>query len=205
MQNHPPESPVLSRDARLGLAKRIAPGNHPRRKRHRPPRSHHRARRPRLHRGRQPKTGRLPRPQPRRRRSRQSPQPPHGAIRRRPPRTPRHLRARHRPAARLFILRPAGDARRRHACGGEIEIGAIHTCVDLYARYLLDLTPRVCLVVAQAADRAGNLYTGPNTEDTPVIVEATTFKSGIVIAQVNEILDELPRVDRTRRVSAMAE
>ena len=30
-------------------------------------------------------------------------------------------------------------------------------------------------------------YTGPNTEDTPVIVEATAFKRGIVIAQVNEL------------------
>ena len=31
------------------------------------------------------------------------------------------------------------------------------------------------LVAAQAADRHGNLYTGPNTEDTPAIVEATAF------------------------------
>src|SRR5690606_20745186 len=45
------------------------------------------------------------------------------------------------------------------------------------------------------ADAAGNLYTGPNTEDTPAIVEATAFRSGIVIAQVNERLDTLPRVD----------
>ena len=48
---------------------------------------------------------------------------------------------------------------------------------------------------AQAAEREGNLYTGPNTEDTPAIVEATAFKSGIVIAQVNEMVDRLPRVD----------
>jgi malonate decarboxylase alpha subunit len=53
----------------------------------------------------------------------------------------------------------------------------------------------VALVAAQAADRHGNLYTGPNTEDTPAIVEATAFKSGIVIAQVNEIVDVLPRID----------
>ena len=53
----------------------------------------------------------------------------------------------------------------------------------------------MALVAAQAADREGNLYTGPNTEDTPAIVEATAFKSGIVIAQVNEMVDELPRVD----------
>jgi len=76
-----------------------------------------------------------------------------------------------------------------------IQIGAIHTYLELFGRYFVDLTPRVSLVCAQAADREGNLYTGPNTEDTPVIVEATAFKSGIVIAQVNEIIDALPRVD----------
>ncbi|UYB52071.1 malonate decarboxylase subunit alpha [Xanthomonas sp. AM6] len=76
-----------------------------------------------------------------------------------------------------------------------IEIGAIHTYLELFGRYFVDLTPRVALVAAQAADRHGNLYTGPNTEDTPVIAEATAFKGGIVIAQVNEIVDTLPRVD----------
>ena len=76
-----------------------------------------------------------------------------------------------------------------------IEIGAIHTYLELFGRYFVDLTPRVALVAAQAADRHGNLYTGPNTEDTPVIAEATAVKGGIVIAQVNEIVDTLPRVD----------
>jgi malonate decarboxylase alpha subunit len=78
---------------------------------------------------------------------------------------------------------------------GKITIGAIHTYLELFARYFVDLTPRVALIAAQAADREGNLYTGPNTEDTPAIVEATSFKGGIVIAQVNEIVDRLPRVD----------
>lgn len=78
---------------------------------------------------------------------------------------------------------------------GQIQIGAIHTYLELFARYFVDLTPQVSLVCAQAADAQGNLYTGPNTEDTPAIVEATAFKSGIVIVQVNEILDTLPRVD----------
>jgi len=78
---------------------------------------------------------------------------------------------------------------------GKLNIGAIHTYLELYARYFVDLTPRVALVAAQAADRHGNLYTGPNTEDTPPIVEATAFKSGIVIAQVNEVVDVLPRID----------
>ena len=78
---------------------------------------------------------------------------------------------------------------------GQIQIGAIHTYLELFSRYFVDLTPRVSLVCAQAADAQGNLYTGANTEDTPAIVEATAFKGGIVIAQVNELLDTLPRVD----------
>lgn len=76
-----------------------------------------------------------------------------------------------------------------------IEIGAIHTYLELFGRYFIDLTPNVALIAAQAADKNGNLYLGPNTEDTPVIVEATSFKSGIVVAQVNEVVDQLPRVD----------
>ena len=76
-----------------------------------------------------------------------------------------------------------------------IQIGAIHTYLELFSRYFIDLTPQVALVTAQAADAEGNLFTGPNTEDTPVIVEATAFSGGLVIAQVNEIVDTLPRVD----------
>ncbi|MDB5951675.1 MAG: mdcA [Massilia sp.] len=78
---------------------------------------------------------------------------------------------------------------------GQLNIGAIHTYLELFSRYFIDLPPRVCLVAAEAADRHGNLYTGPNTEDTPPIVEATAFKNGIVIVQVNRIMDVLPRVD----------
>ena len=77
----------------------------------------------------------------------------------------------------------------------KIQIGAIYTYVELYARMFVDLTPHVALVCAEKADRAGNLYTGANTEDTPTIVEATAFRHGIVLAQVNELVDELPRVD----------
>ena len=79
--------------------------------------------------------------------------------------------------------------------GGKIELGAVHTYLELFARYYVDLTPQVALIAAVSADRDGNLYTGPNTEDTPAIVEATAFKDGVVIAQVNEIVDKLPRVD----------
>lgn len=78
---------------------------------------------------------------------------------------------------------------------GKIEIGAIHTYLELFGRYFIDLTPRVALTVAVSADRDGNLYTGFNTEDTPVVIEATKFKQGIVIAQVNQIVDRVPRVD----------
>ena len=78
---------------------------------------------------------------------------------------------------------------------GRIEIGAIHTYLELFGRYFVDLTPNVSLIAAQSADACGNLYTGPNTEDSPVIVEATAFSGGIVIAQVNELVDRVPRVD----------
>jgi malonate decarboxylase alpha subunit len=78
---------------------------------------------------------------------------------------------------------------------GQLNIGAIHTYLELFSRYFIDLAPRVCLVAAEAADRHGNLYTGPNTEDTPAIVEATAFKNGVIIVQVNRIMDVLPRVD----------
>lgn len=78
---------------------------------------------------------------------------------------------------------------------GLIEVGAIHTYLELYSRYFVDLTPRVSFIAAQSADPQGNLYTGPNTEDTPPIVEATAFKNGIVIAQVNEIVENVPRID----------
>ena len=81
------------------------------------------------------------------------------------------------------------------AGAGKLNIGAIHTYLELFARYFVDLTPNVALVAAQAADHQGNLYTGPNTEDTPVIAEATAFASGIVIAQVNELVESLPRID----------
>jgi malonate decarboxylase alpha subunit len=86
----------------------------------------------------------------------------------------------------------------RLVAAGKLNIGAIHTYLELFSRYFIDLAPRVCLVAAEAADRHGNLYTGPNTEDTPAIVEATAFKNGIVIAQVNRIVGDgeaLPRVD----------
>ena len=79
--------------------------------------------------------------------------------------------------------------------GGKIELGAVHTYLEPFARYFVDLTPHVALIVADSADRDGNLYTGPNTEETPTVVEATAFKDGVVVAQVNEIVERVPRVD----------
>jgi len=78
---------------------------------------------------------------------------------------------------------------------GKLTMGEIHTYVELYGRLFIDLIPSVALVAADKADAEGNLYTGPNTEETPTLVEAAAFRDGIVIAQVNEIADELPRVD----------
>jgi len=81
---------------------------------------------------------------------------------------------------------------------GTISVGAIHTYVELYGRMFTDLAPNVALLCADAADSTGNLYTGPNTEDSPTITEATAFHDGLVIVQVNELVngvDDLPRVD----------
>ena len=78
---------------------------------------------------------------------------------------------------------------------GKLEIGSIDTYIELYARMLVELTPQVALVCAEQGDRAGNLYTGANTEDSPTIIEAAAFGQGVVLAQVNELVDELPRVD----------
>ena len=78
---------------------------------------------------------------------------------------------------------------------GRVQIGAIHTYLELFARYFVDLTPDIALIAADEADAHGNLYTGPNTEETPTIAEATAFRDGIVIAQVNRIVDTCTRVD----------
>lgn len=90
---------------------------------------------------------------------------------------------------------PVGGRMAQLVAGGQIRIGAIHTYLELFGRYFVDLPPQVALVTAHSADREGNLYTGPNTEDTPVITEATAFSGGLVIAQANQIVDKLPRVD----------
>jgi malonate decarboxylase alpha subunit len=111
---------------------------------------------------------------------------------------PEHLDIFERGIAKRLDFAYSGPQSQRMAkllFGGKIELGAVHTYLELFARYYIDLTPNVAMVAAVSADRHGNLYTGPNTEDTPAIVEATAFKDGLVIAQVNEIVDHLPRVD----------
>src|SRR6202044_2725898 len=111
---------------------------------------------------------------------------------------PEHLTLFERGIARKLDFSFAGPQSLRVAQlleDGKLEIGAIYTYVELYARMFVDLTPQVALVCAEKADAQGNLYTGPNTEDTPTIVEAAAFRHGIVIAQVNEMTEELPRVD----------
>jgi malonate decarboxylase alpha subunit len=111
---------------------------------------------------------------------------------------PAHLDVFERKIARRLDYSYSGPQSARMArmlYAGQIELGAVHTYLELFARYFIDLTPDVALIAAVSADREGNLYTGANTEDTPTIVEATAFHDGIVIAQVNEILERVPRVD----------
>src|SRR4030081_2114103 len=86
---------------------------------------------------------------------------------------PDHLAVFERGIANRLDFAYAGPQSRRLAdlvTSNAEKIGAIHTYLELYARTLVDLTPQVALVVADKADRYGNLYTGPNTEDTPMIV-----------------------------------
>src|SRR3979411_3212083 len=111
---------------------------------------------------------------------------------------PDHLAVFERSIANRLDFAFAGPQSRRLAelvASGSVTIGAIHTYLELYARMLVDLTPRVALVVADKADRHGNLHTGPTTEDTPMMVEAAAFSGGVVVTQVNEIVEHLPRVD----------
>src|ERR1700678_2777175 len=111
---------------------------------------------------------------------------------------PEHLTLFERGIARKLDFSFAGPQSLRVAQlleDGKLEIGSIYTYIELYARIFIDLTPKIALVCAEKADAQGNLYTGANTEDTPTIVEATAFRHGIVIVQVNEVVDELPRVD----------
>jgi malonate decarboxylase alpha subunit len=114
---------------------------------------------------------------------------------------PDHLAVFERGIANRLDFAFAGPQSRKLAelvAAKTLRIGAMDTYLELYARMLVDLTPHVALIVADQADREGNLYTGPNTEDTPTIAEAAAFRGAVVVAQVNEIVDRVPRVDIPR-------
>jgi malonate decarboxylase alpha subunit len=111
---------------------------------------------------------------------------------------PEHLTLFERGIARRVDFSFAGPQSLRVAQlleDGALEIGSIHTYIELYARMFVDLTPDIALVCAEQADHDGNLYTGANTEDTPTLIEAAAFRHGVVLVQVNEIVPQLPRVD----------
>lgn len=90
---------------------------------------------------------------------------------------------------------PQSKALYQLATTNQVRIGAIHTYLELYGRYFVDLYPQVAILAADACDADGNIYTGANTEDSPIIAEATRFKMGVVIVQARQKLDRLPRVD----------
>ena len=78
---------------------------------------------------------------------------------------------------------------------GKVRVGAIHTYLELYSRYFTDLPPDAALVCGESADADGNLYLGANAEDTPLLCEAAHGRKGIVIAEVERVVDCLERVD----------
>jgi malonate decarboxylase alpha subunit len=83
----------------------------------------------------------------------------------------------------------------RMVMDGSVKIGDVHTYVELYSRYFAELRPDIVCLVANEADKEGNLYTGPNTEETPPLAESGAFGGAIVIVQVNKIVDQVCRVD----------
>lgn len=114
------------------------------------------------------------------------------------PQLDEHLDIFEKGIAKILDFSFAGNAAKRipqMLRDGTLQIGAIHTYLELFGRMFTDLIPNVCLCVAEEADIEGNLYTGNNTEETPTIIEAGAFKDGIVIVQVNRIVDKVKRVD----------
>src|SRR5258708_2997697 len=104
---------------------------------------------------------------------------------------PEHLTLFERGIARKIDFAYAGPESVRLAQlleDGKLEIGAIHTYVELYARMFVDLMPDVALVCAEQADHQGNFYTGPHTEDTPTILEAAAFDEGGGGVHISDIL-----------------
>lgn len=61
-----------------------------------------------------------------------------------------------------------------------IEIGNIHTYNELFGRLVADSTPNVCLLMAEQADRQGNLFTGANTEETLQLLKQQILGTGLL-------------------------
>jgi malonate decarboxylase alpha subunit len=67
-----------------------------------------------------------------------------------------------------------------------------------HARMFVDLMPDVARVCAEQADRQGGLYTG-RTPRTRRPLSRDGLPRRVVVVQVNEIVDELPRARRPGR------
>jgi malonate decarboxylase alpha subunit len=69
---------------------------------------------------------------------------------------PEHLELFERGVAKRLDFAYSGPQSERIAgmlFGGKIQLGAVHTYLELFARYFIDLTPNVALVAAVSADR----------------------------------------------------
>lgn len=78
---------------------------------------------------------------------------------------------------------------------GKVKIGNFNTYLEIYARLFVDLIPNVCLVAADQGRQGRQPVYRLQHRGDPHAGEAAACKSGIVIAQVNEIVEDLPRVD----------
>ncbi len=56
---------------------------------------------------------------------------------------------------------PQGARLANLVAAGKIKINAIHTYLELFGRYFVDLTPNVALIAAEAADAQGNFVHRP--------------------------------------------
>ena len=100
-------------------------------------------------------------------RSRRGPRSAHGAVGAGAAGASRRVRARHRHAARFSFPARRPRASRGMLVARQIEIGAIHTYLELFARYFIDLTPHVALIARTAPIATAISTPAPNTEDTP--------------------------------------
>ena len=78
---------------------------------------------------------------------------------------------------------------------GSIELGAIHTYLEMYSRYFIDLIPRVSLLVADEADRREIFIPAFPRKIHRRLRKRQNSTRGIVIVQVNKLVDKVSRVD----------